>query len=662
MKTITFYSYKGGTGRSLAVANTARFLARFGCRVFVLDFDLEAPGLHYKLGLCRCGEEGTITGLVDFIQSFKATGNIPALGPYVQPVKNLPSEFKGSIFLLPAGNAPSSRYSRQLAEIQLQELFNPQEGANSKIPLAVPLFLELKARIEAEYEPHYLLIDSRTGVTEIGGIALRVLPDTVVCLVHTNDESRAGARRVLRNVRNAPRKEGDKPIEIVLAVTRTPEMSQKDEEALLQDDIKEYFNRATGGSEKALALKKVLALHTDPNLQVVETLLIGSGTTANESVLIRDYFKLFLELRLDERLEPEEKAVINKLAYADQNDSIRRLLVGGRRLEGESTLKQIRMLERLQGRSHLKVVYPAYILGDTYEKFVNRVIERLGRRVSSEMDDPIPIPQEVVRWELLAVHLREGVLDFCADLYWLTENRSYLVEIVQLGWCSTFKAYLQTGSEIHKILRDRRDKRDFSERMLDLFSKFDGLAICVLGDTPAASETNRLLSSHLKPTQLISKGNEEDLLDWLESASGLQDLRLAICDDVVVKRLNGLNQKRSPHKRKRYSSDVKFAFAQPIPVGIVYPREDRVWRKEISKAIAYSLVDLLKIKQWDRTPELSDSIAENFAAGGIDALSLTDLRASLLLDLSLEEAILWNTEMDVATSEATQSQSPKRQE
>src|SRR5258706_14891815 len=106
MRTITFYSYKGGTGRSLAVANTARFLARFGCRVFVLDFDLEAPGLHYKFGLCRCGEENAITGLVDLIHSFKSTGTIPELSPYVQPIRDLPPEFKGSILLLPAGNAP----------------------------------------------------------------------------------------------------------------------------------------------------------------------------------------------------------------------------------------------------------------------------------------------------------------------------------------------------------------------------------------------------------------------------------------------------------------------------------------------------------------------------------------------------------------------------
>jgi Mrp family chromosome partitioning ATPase len=43
---ITFYSYKGGTGRSMAMANVAWLLALSGARVLAIDWDLEAPGLH----------------------------------------------------------------------------------------------------------------------------------------------------------------------------------------------------------------------------------------------------------------------------------------------------------------------------------------------------------------------------------------------------------------------------------------------------------------------------------------------------------------------------------------------------------------------------------------------------------------------------------------
>src|SRR4051794_39127664 len=43
---ITFYSYKGGTGRSMALANVAWIMASAGNRVLTIDWDLEAPGLH----------------------------------------------------------------------------------------------------------------------------------------------------------------------------------------------------------------------------------------------------------------------------------------------------------------------------------------------------------------------------------------------------------------------------------------------------------------------------------------------------------------------------------------------------------------------------------------------------------------------------------------
>jgi len=41
----TFYSFKGGVGRSMALMNVAYTLAGRGRHVLVVDMDLEAPGL-----------------------------------------------------------------------------------------------------------------------------------------------------------------------------------------------------------------------------------------------------------------------------------------------------------------------------------------------------------------------------------------------------------------------------------------------------------------------------------------------------------------------------------------------------------------------------------------------------------------------------------------
>ncbi|MGH8524572.1 MAG: hypothetical protein ACREXY_10245, partial [Gammaproteobacteria bacterium] len=50
---VTFYSYKGGTGRSMALVNCAGLIAQHlpdkTKPILLIDFDLEAPGLHRYL-------------------------------------------------------------------------------------------------------------------------------------------------------------------------------------------------------------------------------------------------------------------------------------------------------------------------------------------------------------------------------------------------------------------------------------------------------------------------------------------------------------------------------------------------------------------------------------------------------------------------------------
>jgi MinD-like ATPase involved in chromosome partitioning or flagellar assembly len=627
LRTITFYSYKGGTGRTLAVANTARFLARFGLKVFVLDFDLEAPGLHYKLGLRSQEEEGPLKGLVDFIHSFTVTDVVPELAEYVAEIQDLPREFTGKILLMPAGNAPSPEYSQRLAEIRLADLFNTR-GESDEIPQAVPLFMELKERIARDYDPDYLLIDSRTGVTEIGGVAVRLMPDTVVCLLHQNKENLAGARGVLRSIRSNP----PEPIEIVVVLARIPEMPL-DEEKQLLDRVQDYFNRGDEG----LNLDEITPLHSDPNLQVEERLLVGADVTANESTLLRDYFKLFRKLGMDKHLNPVERGVIQELAQADRNEGVRPLILARRSLGGESSVAKIRMRARITSRPDLvlKVVAPAYLDRPKYKTFIGKVRENLADSFSPA---PKTDPVNEVRWDLLAVHLREGVLDFCDDLYYLTESRGHLVEVVQLGWSHEFVAYARKDSPVHQALLELPDGR-FAEVISGLQTRSPGVEVGVLGDTPAASEANRNLSQLLKAAELISKGSEEDLFKWLSE----KDQRVAICDRVIADKLNEISEKQGGN----YSIPRSFRFARPIPVGIVYPREDREWRKDLAQAIAATLLEVggrsrkAVAKTWQE-------VASDCARNGIEALSLAELRISLLLDLPFERAVAWDGKFQAA--------------
>jgi tetratricopeptide (TPR) repeat protein len=71
-KVFTFYSYKGGTGRSMVLANVAWILASNGKRVLVIDWDLEAPGLHrYFHPFLKDPELRSCHGLIDFVVDYE---------------------------------------------------------------------------------------------------------------------------------------------------------------------------------------------------------------------------------------------------------------------------------------------------------------------------------------------------------------------------------------------------------------------------------------------------------------------------------------------------------------------------------------------------------------------------------------------------------------
>jgi Mrp family chromosome partitioning ATPase len=64
---ITFYSYKGGVGRSFALANVAVTLAKWGFKVLCVDWDLEAPGLGFYF---QTWTPEPTQGLVQYVTDF----------------------------------------------------------------------------------------------------------------------------------------------------------------------------------------------------------------------------------------------------------------------------------------------------------------------------------------------------------------------------------------------------------------------------------------------------------------------------------------------------------------------------------------------------------------------------------------------------------------
>ena len=98
MFVVTFYSYKGGVGRTSALMNTAARLAKRQKKVVVIDFDLEAPGID---AFNECSDQDAKPGVVEYITRFLETGEIAPVRDFVYPATLAPGV--EPILFMPAG-------------------------------------------------------------------------------------------------------------------------------------------------------------------------------------------------------------------------------------------------------------------------------------------------------------------------------------------------------------------------------------------------------------------------------------------------------------------------------------------------------------------------------------------------------------------------------
>ena len=190
---VTFYSYKGGVGRSMALANVASWLVTGARRrVLAIDFDLEAPGLAYyfaRSGLLDV-DATEAPGLVELLTEYRVTGAVPDVSRYV--IQGPEQLGGGRLDFLPAGAHRRRGYGDDLAALDWTALYESGFGFE--------LMEHLRVAIVDGYQPDLVLLDSRTGLHGIGAIATQQLPDVVVLLFSLNEQNVAGTERVLANI------------------------------------------------------------------------------------------------------------------------------------------------------------------------------------------------------------------------------------------------------------------------------------------------------------------------------------------------------------------------------------------------------------------------------------------------------------------------------
>lgn len=240
MYVTTFYSFKGGVGRTMALVNAAVELAQRGRRVLAVDFDLEAPGLD-TFNVLRTRKKRP--GIVDFVTEYLDTGRAPEVERFVHESKGV-GENGGCLHVMPSGEQ-HARYATSYREIDWLDLYERRDG--------FLLFEDLKAQWEQFVKPDYVLIDSRTGHTDTGGICTRQLPDAVAILFFPNDQNLRGLTTVVQDIRFEARSPRNKQIDLHFVMSNVPDLD--DEDRVLERKI-DAFREKLGFTGEPLMLHR----------------------------------------------------------------------------------------------------------------------------------------------------------------------------------------------------------------------------------------------------------------------------------------------------------------------------------------------------------------------------------------------------------------------
>ena len=178
MKAISFYSIKGGTGRSLALANIATYLATKGKRVLCIDLDIQAPGLYT---LFRLPEEvkANAKTVVEILLSLDELPDMRVIdgGKYL----SLPA---GHLFVIPA--FPMNK--NELLKLSK----NKDIWGGEYLRVLADRFLKPLCVLK---NIDYVFMDSRSGIVQeaMNAITLAAVlsPEDAMCLLFTRLDSQS---------------------------------------------------------------------------------------------------------------------------------------------------------------------------------------------------------------------------------------------------------------------------------------------------------------------------------------------------------------------------------------------------------------------------------------------------------------------------------------
>lgn len=290
----------------MALVNTALEMARRGRSVLLIDFDLEAPGLTT---FAKLRPDQARQGVVEFVSEYIRSGTSPDVRDYIYKAEKLAGT-SGDIYVMPAGREDDN-YRQSLARIDWVDLYENKDG--------FVFFEDMKLQMQAFAGPDYLLVDSRTGHTDVEGICTRHLPESVVVLFFPNEQNLNGLEGVCASIRAEKDSALHKDISLHFVMSNVPDLDDEDE--ILRNRIRSFRSQ--------LQFPRLTAtIHHYNSLSLL-----------NQSVFVQD--------RPKSRLAKEYKKLVDELLKSNPGDRggsleyLREIADGGPRLNRSNKLAKI---------------------------------------------------------------------------------------------------------------------------------------------------------------------------------------------------------------------------------------------------------------------------------------------------------------------------------
>lgn len=226
---VSFYSFKGGVGRTTTMAIVAKRLAALGWNVAVLDLDLEAPGV------ARFFNAPTDRGILDLLVEYGATGKIDDADLPLHRIEIQDSPREGRIDVYPVG-AMDWSYLERLGALD----YTPRSGrSESTIASAMRSLLRL---LRKGSPPDYIFIDSRAGLHDLGGLSLHALAHVDVLIGRAGRATRDGFELALTALARRRKQEDLRLVMVQTFLPTVGELQRQSSEAWAID-LHDMFSR-----------------------------------------------------------------------------------------------------------------------------------------------------------------------------------------------------------------------------------------------------------------------------------------------------------------------------------------------------------------------------------------------------------------------------------